>query len=74
MRGYKCDVCSLSSWNGKEVVLEVEHRDGNSENCSPDNVCLICPNCHSQTKTYKGKNRGNGRHYRRMRYAEGKSY
>ena len=74
MRGYKCDVCGLSSWNGKEVVLEVEHRDGNSENCSPDNVCLICPNCHSQTETYKGKNRGKGRHYRRMRYAEGKSY
>lgn len=74
IRGYCCDVCGISSWNEKNIVLEVEHKDGNSANNSPENVCLICPNCHSQTSTYKGANRGNGRHYRRVRYAEGKSY
>lgn len=74
VHGYKCSVCGLSDWNGKDIVLEVEHIDGNSENASPDNVCLICPNCHSQTDTYKGKNIGNGRHNRRIRYQEGKSY
>ena len=71
---YKCSICNISSWNGKEIVLEMEHKDGNSENNHPDNLCLICPNCHSQTDTYKAKNTGNGRHSRRQRYAEGKSY
>lgn len=73
-QGYVCSVCTLSEWNGKPITLEVEHIDGNSENNLKENVCLICPNCHSQTDTYKGKNKGNGRHSRRKRYHEGKSY
>lgn len=72
--GKKCAACGIDSWNGKDIVLELEHKDGNSQNNSKENLCLICPNCHSQTPTYKGKNKGNGRHSRRKRYAEGKSY
>lgn len=74
INGYKCAVCGVSEWQSKAISLELEHIDGNSENNSPNNVCLICPNCHSQTPTYKARNKGNGRHYRRQRYAEGKSY
>lgn len=74
LRGYHCEVCRISEWNNKPITLEVEHKNGNSSDDSPNNVCLLCPNCHSQTPTYKGANKGNGRHYRRMRYAEGKSY
>ena len=73
-RVYECSVCKLSSWNEKEITLEVEHKDGNSGNNHIDNLCWICPNCHSQTDTYKAKNKGNGRHARRQRYAEGKSF
>lgn len=73
-RGYSCSVCSISEWNGKPITLEVEHIDGNSDNNLKENVCLICPNCHSQTDTYKGKNKGNGRHARMKRYHSGKSY
>jgi len=72
--GKQCSVCKIDSWNGQEILLELEHKDGNSENNSKENVCLICPNCHSQTATYKAKNKGNGRHNRRQRYAEGKSF
>jgi hypothetical protein len=72
--GYQCSVCNLSEWNNKPIVLELEHKDGNSENNLLDNVCLICPNCHSQTSTFKGRNKGNGRHFRRIRYSVGKSY
>lgn len=72
--GYKCSVCDISDWNNIQIVLEIEHKDGNASNNKYDNLCLICPNCHSQTSTYKGKNRGSGRHYRKMRYQEGKSY
>lgn len=72
--GFKCSVCEISEWQNKPIVLEMEHIDGNSENNTPENLCLICPNCHSQTPTYKAKNKGNGRHKRRQRYAEGKSF
>ena len=70
----KCAECGISDWNGKDITLELEHKDGNSENNSPENLCLLCPNCHSQTPTYKAKNKGNGRHSRRERYKDGKSY
>lgn len=63
--GECCSVCGISEWNGKEIVLEVDHIDGHHENNHPDNLRLICPNCHSQTDTYKAKNTGNGRSYRR---------
>ena len=70
----KCSSCGINEWNGKAIVMDLEHIDGNSENNDMSNLCLLCPNCHSQTPTYKGRNKGNGRHSRRQRYAEGKSY
>lgn len=69
-----CWSCGITSWNNKPIVLELEHIDGNSANNAENNVCLICPNCHSQTDTYKNKNKGNGRHKRMERYYEGKSF
>jgi len=72
--GNKCWTCGIEEWNKKTIIMEMEHIDGNSENNNLENLSLICPNCHSQTSTYKGANRGNGRHYRRVRYASEKSY
>ncbi len=72
--GYTCAECRIDNWNGKTIVLELEHKDGNSTNNKESNVCLLCPNCHSQTPTYKNKNKGNGRHQRRQRYQQGLSY
>ena len=63
-----CSACGINEWNNKTIVLELEHKDGNALNNSEDNVCLLCPNCHSQTDTYKAKNKGNGRSKRRERY------
>jgi 5-methylcytosine-specific restriction endonuclease McrA len=74
LRGNECENCHTTKWMSKPIPLEVEHKDGNSENSSPDNVMLLCPNCHAQTDTYKGKNRGSGRHSRRERYSKGLSY
>ena len=45
--GKKCSKCGIDSWNNEPIVLELEHIDGNSENNSKTNVCLLCPNCHS---------------------------
>lgn len=73
-RGHRCEVCGITQWIGKPAPLELDHRDGNPHNNALDNVRLICPNCHAQTATYKGKNMGSGRYSRRTRYATGQSY
>jgi hypothetical protein len=73
-KGHCCNKCGNSEWNDQPIPIELEHIDGNSENNSIDNLELLCPNCHAQTPTYKGANRGKGRHYRRQRYNDGLSY
>ena len=53
----KCNNCGLSEWLGKPINLEIEHKDGNHHNNNRDNVEAICPNCHSFTKTWRGRNK-----------------
>ena len=57
----KCAECGISDWNNKPIVFDFEHKDGNSSNNLEENICCLCPNCHSQTITYKAKNKGYGR-------------
>lgn len=72
--GYKCSICGIFEYQGQKLTLEIEHKDGNSCNNKKDNLCLLCPNCHSQTNTYSGKNRGKGkRSWRKERYKLNKS-
>jgi hypothetical protein len=73
-QNYCCADCEIKDWNNKPIVFELEHIDGNSDNNRRSNLKCLCPNCHSQTPTYKNKNKGNGRYSRKQRYKEGKSY
>jgi hypothetical protein len=72
--GHSCWKCKNKTWNEEPIPLELEHKDGNSENNTFDNLEILCCNCHAQTSTYKARNKGKGRHSRRERYKEGKSY
>jgi hypothetical protein len=72
--GHKCSICELEEWCGQKIPLVMDHIDGNAENNLPANLRLVCGNCDMQLPTYKSKNKGNGRAFRRQRYAEGKSY
>lgn len=73
-RGQKCELCGISEWVGKPLVVIMDHIDGHHENNSLENLRLICSNCDTTLPTYKSKNKGNGRYYRRIRYANEKSY
>jgi len=52
----QCLICGLSEWRGKPLRLELDHIDGNRQNNRRENLRALCPNCHSQTETYCGKN------------------
>ena len=72
---HRCAICGQrNQWNERPLTLILDHIDGDSENNRRENLRLICPNCDSQLPTFKMRNRGKGRHSRRQRYAEGKSY
>ncbi|HNP56535.1 MAG TPA: HNH endonuclease [Gordonia sp. (in: high G+C Gram-positive bacteria)] len=63
-----------NEWKGSELAFVLDHIDGDSSNNRPENLRLVCPNCDSQLPTYKSRNRGSGRAWRRQRYADGRSY
>lgn len=50
-----CEQCGTSSWNGKKLECELDHIDGNSKNHKLYNLRILCPNCHSQTDTFRFK-------------------
>lgn len=51
-----CAECGISEWNGKAITLEVDHIDGDNKNNNRENLRGLCPNCHSQTDTWRGRN------------------
>ena len=52
----KCKECGISEWNGKELICHLDHINGDSTDHRKKNLRMLCPNCHSQTPTYCGKN------------------
>jgi hypothetical protein len=67
--GEKCSICSWAEIHAVtgHIPVQLDHIDGNSENNKPDNVRLLCPNCHSLTSTFGILNRGRGRADRQSR-------
>ena len=59
-KGHKCENCDLTHWQKQPISLEVHHIDGDSSNNKKNNLQLLCPNCHSVTKNYRGRKNKNG--------------
>lgn len=51
-----CSICGISEWHGKRITLEVDHINGSPRDNSLENLRLLCPNCHSTTPTWRGRN------------------
>lgn len=52
-----CSECQIGpEWNGRPLTLQLDHIDGDSSNNILDNLRYLCPNCHSQTDTFCGRN------------------
>jgi 5-methylcytosine-specific restriction endonuclease McrA len=52
-----CTLCGIPpEWNGLPLSLQLDHIDGNYRNNLPENLRMLCPNCHTQTDTYGPKN------------------
>lgn len=54
---HKCKNCGINEWLGNPITLELEHKDGNHENNARENLEGLCPNCHSITDTWRGRNK-----------------
>ena len=52
---FKCNKCGISEWMGEKITFELEHKDGNHSNNERSNLEILCPNCHSQTLTWRGR-------------------
>ena len=57
IKEHKCEMCGITEWNGKPTPIELDHIDGNRYNNTLENLRILCPNCHAQTDTYRGKNK-----------------
>lgn len=55
----KCEICGCLEWQGKELPLELHHKDGNHFNNDFENLLILCPNCHSIQLNHCAKNIGN---------------
>ncbi len=52
---YRCQKCGIKNWNQEHITLELEHINGNRRDNRIENLRLLCPNCHSQTETWRKK-------------------
>lgn len=53
---YKCVGCDIIDWKNSPLTLQLDHINGINDDHRLENLRLLCPNCHSQTSNYCGKN------------------
>lgn len=52
----RCETCGLTEWMGQPLSVALHHINGDRLDNRLENLQLLCPNCHSQTDTFAGRN------------------
>ena len=51
-----CSACGVTTWREKPINMHLDHINGVRNDNRLENLRMLCPNCHSQTPTYGGRN------------------
>lgn len=58
LKSARCEQCDRDEWQGGPIPLELDHINGRNTDNRIENLRILCPNCHAQTQTYRGRNIG----------------
>ena len=71
----KCAICGIKAlWNGLDLVLQLDHINGISNDNRIENLRILCPNCHSQTETFCGKKKSKNKNVKGKSIYKGKTF
>ncbi len=52
----RCETCGIAEWRGRPLSLALHHVNGDGSDNRLENLQILCPNCHSQTENFAGRN------------------
>jgi HNH endonuclease len=52
----QCERCGIRSWLDGPLSMALHHVNGDRDDNRLENLTLLCPNCHSQTPNFSGRN------------------
>jgi hypothetical protein len=58
LKELRCEQCGITDWQGRPLAFELHHVNGDGLDNRLENLLFLCPNCHSQTDTWGGRNSG----------------
>jgi transposase-like protein len=52
----RCERCGIEEWRGEPLSMALHHINGDGLDNRLENISMLCPNCHSQTPNFSGRN------------------